>query len=78
MEAASDGLLVGRTPAVDGPSPGFIELDSAPALQPDARHARQDKFCVRGDYPSYYPHGIMFRKGKSQLTAVWPESGRVG
>lgn len=35
-----------------------------------ARHKSQDKFKVTGDYLSYDPYGIMFRKGESQLTAV--------
>src|SRR5262244_2864514 len=35
-----------------------------------ARHKSQDKFRVTGDYLSYDPYGIMFRKGESQLTAV--------
>ena len=30
----------------------------------------QDKFKVVGDYLSYDPYGIMFRKGEPQLTAV--------
>ena len=35
-----------------------------------ARHKSQDKFRVAGDYLSYDPYGIMFRKGEPQLTAV--------
>jgi len=35
-----------------------------------ARHKAQDKFRVTGDYLSYDPYGIMFRKGEPQLTAV--------
>src|SRR5947209_15932843 len=35
-----------------------------------ARHKSQDKFKVTGDYLSYEPYGIMFRKGEPQLTAV--------
>jgi glutamate/aspartate transport system substrate-binding protein len=35
-----------------------------------ARHKSQDKFHVVGDYLSYDPYGIMFRKGDPQLTAV--------
>lgn len=35
-----------------------------------ARHKAQDKFKVTGDYLSYDPYGIMFRKGEPQLTAV--------
>jgi glutamate/aspartate transport system substrate-binding protein len=34
------------------------------------RHKAQDKFKVTGDYLSYDPYGIMFRKGEPQLTAV--------
>src|SRR5579859_3432271 len=34
------------------------------------RHKSQDKFKVTGDYLSYDPYGIMFRKGEPQLTAV--------
>ena len=35
-----------------------------------ARHKSQDKFRVTGDYLSYGPYGIMFRKGEPQLAAV--------
>jgi glutamate/aspartate transport system substrate-binding protein len=35
-----------------------------------ARHKAQAKFKVVGDYLSYDPYGIMFRKGEPQLTAV--------
>jgi glutamate/aspartate transport system substrate-binding protein len=35
-----------------------------------ARHKAQDKFRVAGDYLSYDPYGIMFRKGEPQLEAV--------
>jgi glutamate/aspartate transport system substrate-binding protein len=35
-----------------------------------ARHKSRDKFKVVGEYLSYDPYGIMFRKGEPQLTAV--------
>jgi glutamate/aspartate transport system substrate-binding protein len=35
-----------------------------------ARHKAKDKFKVAGDYLSYEPYGIMYRKGEPQLTAV--------
>jgi ABC-type amino acid transport substrate-binding protein len=35
-----------------------------------ARHKSQDKFKVSGDYLSYDPYGIMFRKGEPQLKEV--------
>jgi glutamate/aspartate transport system substrate-binding protein len=35
-----------------------------------ARHKAQGKYKVVGDYLSYDPYGIMFRKGEPQLTAV--------
>ena len=35
-----------------------------------ARHKSQDKFHVVGDYLSYDPYGIMFRKGEPELSAV--------
>ena len=35
-----------------------------------ARHKAQDKFKVVGDFLSYDPYGIMFRKGEPQLAAV--------
>jgi len=35
-----------------------------------ARHKGQDKFRVTGEYLSYDPYGIMFRKGEPQLAAV--------
>ena len=34
------------------------------------RHKSQDKFRVTGDFLSYDPYGIMFRKGEPQLAAV--------
>jgi glutamate/aspartate transport system substrate-binding protein len=35
-----------------------------------ARHKSQDKFKVTGDYLSYEPYGIMYRKGEPQLATV--------
>ena len=35
-----------------------------------ARHKAQDRFRVTGEYLSYEPYGIMFRKGEPQLAAV--------
>src|SRR5437764_8554021 len=35
-----------------------------------AQHKAQNKFKVTGEYLSYDPYGIMFRKGEPQLTAV--------
>jgi glutamate/aspartate transport system substrate-binding protein len=35
-----------------------------------ARHKSQDKFRVTGDYLSYDPYGIMYRKGEPQLKEV--------
>jgi len=35
-----------------------------------ARHKSQDRFRVAGDYLSYDPYGIMFRKGDPQLADV--------
>lgn len=35
-----------------------------------AYHRAQDRFRVTGDYLSYEPYGIMFRKGEPQLAAV--------
>ena len=35
-----------------------------------ARHKAQDKFRVTGDYLSYDPYGIMFRKGEPQLASL--------
>src|SRR5215470_11469443 len=34
------------------------------------RHKSQDRFRVTGDFLSYDPYGIMFRKGEPQLSAV--------
>src|SRR5215470_14630889 len=34
------------------------------------RHKSQDKFRVTGDFLSYDPYGIMFRKGEPQMSAV--------
>jgi len=41
-----------------------------PALWLIARHKAQDKFRITGEYLSYDPYGIMFRKGEPQLAAV--------
>jgi len=35
-----------------------------------ARHKAQDRFRVVGDYLSYDPYGIMFRKGEPQVAAI--------
>lgn len=35
-----------------------------------ARHKSQDKFKVTGDYLSYDPYGIMYRKGEPQMKDV--------
>jgi glutamate/aspartate transport system substrate-binding protein len=35
-----------------------------------AHHRSQDKFRVTGDYLSYEPYGIMFRKGEPELAGV--------
>jgi glutamate/aspartate transport system substrate-binding protein len=35
-----------------------------------ARHKSQDRFKVSGDYLSYDPYGIMFRKGEPQLKEI--------
>ena len=35
-----------------------------------ARHKSQDKFRVTGDYLSYEPYGIMFRKGEPEFAGV--------
>jgi glutamate/aspartate transport system substrate-binding protein len=35
-----------------------------------ARHKSQDKFRVTGDYLSYDPYGIMFRKGEPQMADI--------
>jgi glutamate/aspartate transport system substrate-binding protein len=35
-----------------------------------AQHKAQDKFRVTGDYLSYEPYGIMFRKGEPQFSGV--------
>ncbi|MBR0931928.1 amino acid ABC transporter substrate-binding protein [Bradyrhizobium jicamae] len=35
-----------------------------------ARHKSQDKFRVTGDYLSYDPYGIMYRKGEPEMKAV--------
>lgn len=35
-----------------------------------ARHKSQDRFRVTGDFLSYDPYGIMFKKGEPQLAAV--------
>jgi glutamate/aspartate transport system substrate-binding protein len=35
-----------------------------------ARHKAQDKMKIVGDYLSYEPYGIMFRKGEPDLTVL--------
>jgi glutamate/aspartate transport system substrate-binding protein len=35
-----------------------------------ARHKSQDKFRVTGDYLSYEPYGIMFRRDEPEFAAV--------
>lgn len=42
-----------------------------------ARHRSQDKFRVTGDYLSYEPYGIMFRKDDPQLAAVVERTFRI-
>lgn len=41
-----------------------------------ARHKAQDRFRVVGDYLSYDPYGIMFRKGEPQLAAAVEQAFR--
>ena len=41
-----------------------------------ARHKAQDRFRVVGDYLSYDPYGIMFRKGEPQLSAAVEQAFR--
>ena len=41
-----------------------------------ARHKAQDRFRVVGDYLSYDPYGIMFRKGEPQLAAAVEQTFR--
>jgi len=41
-----------------------------------AHHKAQDKFRVTGEYLSYDPYGIMFRKGEPQLSAVVEQAFR--
>lgn len=41
-----------------------------------ARHKAQDRFRVVGDYLSYDPYGIMFRKGEPQMTAAVEQAFR--
>lgn len=41
-----------------------------------ARHKAQNRFRVVGDYLSYDPYGIMFRKGEPQLTAAVEQAFR--
>jgi glutamate/aspartate transport system substrate-binding protein len=51
---------------VDGKADAFATDDIILA----ARHRAQDRFRVSGDYLSYDPYGIMFRKNEPQLAAV--------
>ncbi|HTE94813.1 MAG TPA: amino acid ABC transporter substrate-binding protein [Bradyrhizobium sp.] len=54
---------------VDGKADAFA-TDDILLYGLNARHKAQDKFRVTGEYLSYDPYGIMFRKGEPQLTAV--------
>src|SRR4051794_1053921 len=54
---------------VDGKADAFA-TDDILLLGLIARHKAQDKYKVVGDYLSYDPYGIMFRKGEPQLAAV--------
>jgi glutamate/aspartate transport system substrate-binding protein len=54
---------------VDGKADGFA-TDDILLYGLIARHKSQDKFRVTGDYLSYDPYGIMFRKGEPQLSMV--------
>src|ERR1700738_860397 len=54
---------------VDGKADAF-ETDDILLYGLIARHKTQDKFKVTGEYLSYDPYGIMFRKGEPQLAAV--------
>jgi glutamate/aspartate transport system substrate-binding protein len=42
-----------------------------------ARHKSQDKFRVAGDYLSYEPYGIMFRKDEPQLKSIVEQTFRA-
>jgi glutamate/aspartate transport system substrate-binding protein len=54
---------------VDGKADAFATDDIILAAL-IARHRAQDRFRVSGDYLSYDPYGIMFRKNEPQLAAV--------
>src|SRR3954451_21968597 len=56
-------------PLVDGKADAFA-TDDILLYGLIARHKAQDKFKVTGEYLSYDPYGIMFRKGEPQLSAV--------
>src|SRR3954468_1857419 len=54
---------------VDGKADAFA-TDDIPLYGLIARHKAQGRFKVVGDFLSYDPYGIMFRKGEPQLAAV--------
>ncbi len=54
---------------VDGKTDAFA-TDDILLYGPIARHRSQERFRVTGDYLSYDPYAIMFRKGEPQLAAV--------
>ena len=54
---------------VDGKADAFA-TDDILLFALIARHKSQDKFRVAGEYLSYDPYGIMFRKGEPQVSAV--------
>jgi len=54
---------------VDGKADAFA-TDDIPLYGLIARHKAQNSFRVTGDYLSYDPYGIMFRKGEPQMAAV--------
>src|SRR6266571_4899818 len=48
----------------------YVKLPSDDRLPAVVQHKAKDKFKVTGEYLSYDPYGIMFRKGEPQLKTV--------
>ena len=65
--AVAPGAMPERTRPIRGPIDDLAHILLYGLI---ARHKTQDKFKVTGEYLSYDPDGIMFRKGEPQLAAV--------
>jgi glutamate/aspartate transport system substrate-binding protein len=70
MFVAGTKLMVQKNSKISAPKDLQGTTDDILLYGLIARHKSQDRFHVTGDYLSYDPYGIMFRKGEPQLAAV--------